>query len=230
MPGKRYKNLGNGGTENSPLNFKKKDFDNAKMMDYNSNNPMDYNKPMSHGGPHVDVDEFGTPIPEGFTDDTRAYDFTIDGVRRKGEYSEEDAASEFFDDVRRADKAVSIIEDVQREGGRGLPYLGSSALRTLTGAGRSSDQRRAIENLRSQVDSDPREVLERINKNIDLNVRQGSDIATDVAKRIDPTGKFADRKSYYGDFYSRSEKQDPRFSGIQGRTAREKMRSFKNKN
>ena len=50
MPGKRYKNLGNGGTENSPLNFKKKDFENAKMMDYNQSNTMMY-KPMSHRGP-----------------------------------------------------------------------------------------------------------------------------------------------------------------------------------
>jgi|TARA_R100000479_G_scaffold144744_1_gene80191 hypothetical protein len=40
-----------GKKEDSPMNFKKQDFDNAKAMDYNQGKLMDYHKPMMYNKP-----------------------------------------------------------------------------------------------------------------------------------------------------------------------------------
>ena len=46
-----------GGKEDSPMNFKKQDFDNAKAMDYNQGKPMDYHKSMMYNKPMMDHGE-----------------------------------------------------------------------------------------------------------------------------------------------------------------------------
>jgi len=137
-------------------------------------------------------------------------------------YDEEEASRMFFDDVRKADRAVNILQNVYEEGTSGLGYSTGGALNVLTGGPTSyNNYPTRIENLRSLVDSNPRQVLSRINRNISMS---GSDAAMDVAKEIDPTGRYAD-KSMYGQtrHYSKDAKQYPRFSSIEGKTRLERQ-------
>ena len=220
MPGKRYKNLGNGGTENSPLNFKKKDFDNAKMMDYNSNNPMDYNKPMSHGGPeeeHGAVDEFGTPIPEGFVADAPDYG--------------EAASERFFDASRRVDEALNIAEALNRGDVKAnlgylstdFPSVAGRIVGGSVGATREDQQRRAdkIAELRELGRQDPVEARRRIRTTIESS--KLGDATTDFKRRIDPLRE--NQKGYFG-----GRRIDFESKGVApGRTVYEKMQALKGK-
>ena len=221
MPGKRYKNLGNGGTENSPLNFKKKDFDNAKMMDYNSNNPMNYNKPMSHRGPggegHAAVDEFGTPIPEGFVADAPDYG--------------EAASERYFDASRRVDEALNIAEalntgDVKANLGNistDLPSIAGRIVGGSVGNRREDQEKRAarIAELREMSRTNPVGTRDIIRNTIETS-RLG-DATSDFKRKIDPLREY--QKGYFGgqriDFESR---------GVApGRTVYEKMQALKGK-
>lgn len=158
------------------------------------------------------IDEFGTPVPKGFQSDM-------------GEnYDENEASRMFFDDVRKADRAVSILENVQNQGLTGFGYTTPGALGVLTGGpSTSGNYAKRIQNLRDKVDSDPRQVISTISRNID---RSGSDAAMDVAKEIDPLNRYQDAKTYAGSrFYGRDQKQDPRFTNIIGQTQLEKQKN-----
>lgn len=137
-------------------------------------------------------------------------------------YDEEEASRVFFDDVRKADKAVNILENVQNEGTSGFGYTTGGALGVLTGGPTSySNYPKRIESLRNIVNSDPRQVLASINRSISSS---GSDAAMKVAKEIDPTGLYANADMYgQTRHYRKDAKQDPRFSKIKGRTRLEKQ-------
>ena len=113
------------------------------------------------------------------------------------------------------------MQDVYDKGTSGFGYTTGGALDVLTGGPTQYENYATrIQNLRSLVDSDPRQVLSRINRNISSS---GSDYAMDVAKQIDPTGLYANADMYgQTRHYRKDAKQDPRFSSIQGRTELER--------
>ncbi len=160
------------------------------------------------------VDEFGTTIPEGFESSMSS------------SYNPEEPSSSFFDDVRKADKAVNILQNVYDKGTSEFGYTTGGSLGVLTGGPTSySNYLKRIKNLRSKVDSDPRQVLSTINRNIS---NSGSDAARVVAKEIDPTGIYANANMYgQSKHYGKDDKQDPRFVNISGQTKLEKKKSKK---
>jgi len=160
------------------------------------------------------LDEFGNKIPKDFKSDMGP------------NYDPSEASNKYFDDVRKADKAVKILKNVQKEGTSGFGYQTSGALNVLTGGPtKYENYGKRIKDLESKVHSDPRHVLKRINRNISSS---GSDAAMDVAKEIDPTGTYADA-SMYGQtrHYRKDAKQDPRFANIVGQTKLEKKKNKK---
>ena len=179
---------------------------------------MKYDK-KHHGSPAKQVDEREGVKVKPFMDPKAPPGFESS----MGEnYDEEEASRMFFDDVRKADKAVNILQNVYDKGTSGFGYTTGGALDVLTGGPTSyNNYPTRIQNLRSLVDSNPRGVLERINRNISSS---GSDAAMDVAKQIDPTGTYADA-SMYGQsrHYRKGDKQDSRFSNIKGRTSLERQ-------
>ncbi len=220
MPGKRYKNLGNGGTENSPLNFKKKDFDNAKMMDYNQSNTMMY-KPMSHRGPggegHAAVDEFGTPIPEGFVADAPDYG--------------EAASKTFFDRQRRSNEALNIAEgiasgDVSMNLGATATDYPSAAGLIVGGEGVESAKEN-IARLRKLSRTNPVEAFEEISSQVSRAPYRIGEASGDFQRLIDPLNQYQSggflNSQYYG---SRGRKN----LGVgSGQTVYEKMKALKGK-
>ena len=229
-------NLGNGGTENSPLNFKKKDFDNAKMMDYNQNNPMMY-KPMSHEGPggegHGDVDEFGTPIPEGFVDDTRAYDFTVDGVRRTGEYSEEAPSETFFNRQRRANEALNIAEgiasgDVSMNLASTTTDYPSAAGLIVGGAGVESAKKN-IARLRKLSRTNPVEAFEEISRQVRRAPYRIGEKSGDFQRLIDPLNQYQSGDFLTGTSLYYGNQRRKNLGVPKGQTVYEKMKALKGK-
>ena len=177
---------------------------------------MKYDK--KHHSPFKQTDEREGKVVRPFVDPGAPKGFE----NSMGEnYDDEKASRLFFDDVRKADKAVNIIQNVHDKGTSGFGYTTGGALDVLTGGPTEySNYKTRIQNLRDKVNSDPRSVIQSIDRGIS---RSGSDAAMDVAKQIDPTGSYANA-SMYGQtrHYRKDAKQDPRFSSIKGRTKLEK--------
>ncbi len=127
---------------------------------------------MDHESPAKQIDErsgerdeFGTVIPKGFSDDTRPYDLTSEGMG-KGQYDEEAPSKRFFKSQDIVDKAVQTLEGI--DAGKGT-YTGyANPDKTVRNAllGTKRKDKLTTQQLKSLSKSDPVRARGYISQNI----------------------------------------------------------------